>query len=320
MKIPVAKLKPNPFRDMKNYPIRKEKLQALIDSIEDLTFWDNILARPQNGHYEIAYGHHRMLALQKVMPRGKVDIPVRRLNDTEMLRIMAQENAEEWGGTAQADLETIRTVRKYLADRWSDAGAISPSIVQMMKKANKQDGPGRTMIAEFLGGTWKESRVHDCLKILLPIERGEVDEETVKGIRSTTTARDFVGAVRKLPKDKQRKIADDLTKGGLHVKALKASAIKEGTRPPKRSERDEVREAMQGLDADSARLLREVKVHKRFLREVIHGDAEKWARRYLVATNNLWLTLDDIFKGDDSREKKRPHHRPLGRGPRAIRA
>ena len=49
-----------------------------------------------------------------------------------MLRIMAQENSEEWGGTAQTDIETIRSVRQYLMDHW-DVTGIPMNVRKMMK-------------------------------------------------------------------------------------------------------------------------------------------------------------------------------------------
>ena len=65
MKVRLKDLNPNPFRDIKNYPISEEKVQSLVNSIHQIGFWDNILARKTNGRIEIAYGHHRHLALQK---------------------------------------------------------------------------------------------------------------------------------------------------------------------------------------------------------------------------------------------------------------
>ena len=66
MKVKIKDLKPNPFRDMKNYPINQEKIQSLTNSINETGFWDNILARKNNGNIEIAYGHHRLVVLKKL--------------------------------------------------------------------------------------------------------------------------------------------------------------------------------------------------------------------------------------------------------------
>jgi ParB-like chromosome segregation protein Spo0J len=84
MKIAVADLHPNPFRDLKRYPVKTDKVEALVHSIKDTTFWDNLLVRkaPNDG-YEIAYGHNRLAAL-KTLRIDDIDVPVRQLSDTEM--------------------------------------------------------------------------------------------------------------------------------------------------------------------------------------------------------------------------------------------
>jgi len=47
MKVKINQLNPNPYRDMENYPINREKVEALKASMEQTGFWDNILARPK---------------------------------------------------------------------------------------------------------------------------------------------------------------------------------------------------------------------------------------------------------------------------------
>ena len=86
MKVQIKNLETNPYRDMENYPINEEKVQRLADSINQTGFWDNILARKQNGKIQIAYGHHRLVALRKVMkPTDEVDIPVKSLDEATMI-------------------------------------------------------------------------------------------------------------------------------------------------------------------------------------------------------------------------------------------
>src|SRR5262245_37674811 len=99
MKIKLKDLEANPFRNISEYPINKEKINSLVKSIKQTSFWDNILARPSPANpkrYEIAYGHHRLMALHKVYgkeSKHEIDIPIRNLDDATMLKIMANENA-----------------------------------------------------------------------------------------------------------------------------------------------------------------------------------------------------------------------------------
>ena len=151
MEIQVKDLKPNPFRKMKSYPINREKVESLKISINETTFWDNILVRPGKGvvwveeddehsrmshgiigHYsfevcdkdgnfedyenpffEIAYGHHRMIAL-KELGIEEVDIPIRDLDDGQMIRIMANENLDDWKTTPAIYTETVLVAKEYL--------------------------------------------------------------------------------------------------------------------------------------------------------------------------------------------------------------
>jgi ParB-like chromosome segregation protein Spo0J len=65
-KVRLVDLKPNPYRDIGVYPFKREKIDVLKLSIDDTGFWDNILARDHNGQIQIAYGHHRLKALQEL--------------------------------------------------------------------------------------------------------------------------------------------------------------------------------------------------------------------------------------------------------------
>jgi len=106
MKIAVKDLLPNPFRHLERYPINKSKVQQLKASIKQTSFWDNIVVRKSPngaGGYELAYGHHRHLALKELDYR-EIDVPVRDLDDNTMAKMMAAENMEEWGSSDQPPL------------------------------------------------------------------------------------------------------------------------------------------------------------------------------------------------------------------------
>jgi len=154
MRVQIKDLKPNPYRDIKNYPIDKEKVQSLINSINQTGFWDNILGRQNNDHVEIAYGHHRLVALQKVFkPVDFVDIPVRDLDDSMMIKIMANENDESWGTSPRIIDETVRVAKKFLEEH--------PEIMNKytaMTVYNRHLSQEVQMIAKFLDGNWNEYR------------------------------------------------------------------------------------------------------------------------------------------------------------------
>src|SRR5208282_2920505 len=113
----VKDIQANPFRRMASYPINQTKVDALVASINKTGFWDNVVARNGNGKPEIAYGHHRLEALRQAKgPNYKVDLIVKNLPDEDMLRIMADENMEEWTSNAAVTIETVHAVVQAFAD------------------------------------------------------------------------------------------------------------------------------------------------------------------------------------------------------------
>jgi len=248
MRIRIKDLKPNPFRDMKNYPINEQKVKSLTNSINQTGFWDNILARPKPNHtfmtekiidsdeeydqpeymhiiydengeeedyddpiFEIAYGHHRLVALKKLFkPDDYVDIPVKELDDSTMIRIMANENDENWGTSPTIVDETVRVVREYLVEH-----------IEVIKTKNPVHGQDcfyskeAFQISEFLNGNWIESRVNFSLERIKAEETEEthekhIDKEAIESYPTERSARNFVKAVKQIKNitpEQQRNVA-----------------------------------------------------------------------------------------------------------------
>jgi hypothetical protein len=206
LKIAVTTLRPNPFRRIEHYPLVPEKIEALVNSITSTSFWDNLLVRPaEDGEgYEIAYGHHRLEALKKA-EIAEVDIPVRPLNDDDMVRIMAHENMQEWTSNAAIEQETVRAVVEGFA-----AGRLHLPAVKSIETGGrtryapnfKVEGaiPPRGGIAytvetitEYLN--WKPKKVEAALAALALIEQQLATPATFQGL-STKQAATLVTEVR----------------------------------------------------------------------------------------------------------------------------
>jgi len=111
--VSVSSLTANPFRKLDDYPIDRDKIDALKESIESTGFWGTIVARKKGSKYEIAFGHHRMAALQELGIK-RCDIIVRDLSNEDMVQMMARENLEEWGTSAYIEAQTVEsTIRAY---------------------------------------------------------------------------------------------------------------------------------------------------------------------------------------------------------------
>ena len=213
MKIKVKELKPNPFRHLESYPIDRLKVERLSKSIKKTGFWDNIIARRNNGEIQIAYGHHRLEALKKAGEK-EIDIPIKQLDDETMIRIMADENDDIYAMTPAILNETIKTVRDYLKE--------------------KNGSVGRAPIMAFL--QWEsDEKIMNALQALSDIEGGEVDKVAYETLPTVEQATEFRRAVKKMniPKEKQRAMATKLVKDGVGSRDIRSEVLRTHYTKPK---------------------------------------------------------------------------------------
>jgi hypothetical protein len=210
MQVKVRDLHPNPFRHMARYPIRREKVDALKESLRKTGFWDNVVARQQDGRVEIAYGHHRLVALQEEYgPDREVSVILRDLDDTKMLQIMANENMEEWGNSAWVEMETVSAVIQAY-----DEGRI---VLDQPNPRTKLSGMSRSAsghlytpvtVANFLG--WHDPSGNPSYKVTTAIEaldlifQGVLSEADFAGL-GTTQVTALVQQTRRVLRDNEAK-------------------------------------------------------------------------------------------------------------------
>lgn len=234
MKFEINQIDANPFRHIDRYPIREDKITKLRASIQNTSFWDNIVARVVDGRAQIAYGHHRLEALRREFePDHEVELIVRGLPDEQMLKIMANENMEEWGSSALVEHETIRAVVEAYAagqiELEQPAASLPKAQIRYAPSFIAGDGAGPARhapytaqsVGEFLG--WLDSRgraqekVLNALAALSFIEEGTLDE-AVFATLSTQQAGAVVEQARSarrladLAAANQRRIADAAAK------------------------------------------------------------------------------------------------------------
>lgn len=256
MKVKVKNLEPNPFRKIEKYPINREKINALKISIRETTFWDNILARPSgNSKRQIAYGHHRWIALRELGVK-EVDIPIRKLDDATMLRIMANENMDAWSLTPVVVNETVLAAKEFLdgelrkTETFKDMA--TKSIRRLFDNAKsffdaKRDGVGQTTILKFLGGNWKGWMIGEALSTFDLDKKGKVDRQAVESLPTVEQARVFKGAVGtyRIPKPAQKKLAKKIVKEGIGKRDI-PKTVRDAVPVPKRPVRDRELERLKG--------------------------------------------------------------------------
>jgi hypothetical protein len=220
---PLSKIKPNPYRQMDRYPISEEKIEALMGSMDRTGFWDNVIGRIQNGSAELAYGHHRLIAFkQKFGKRAKMNLIIRDLSEEDMLRIMADENADEYGTSATVEQETIRAVVDAYAEgkielekpSMSRGGASSVRYAPHFAKGerfttDKSFPYNAESIARFLGwmtpGGQVSPRVRNALAALEAAEELDAPKEVAEISAGLTSdkANEVVRQVRRVKKERQ---------------------------------------------------------------------------------------------------------------------
>jgi ParB-like chromosome segregation protein Spo0J len=208
MKVTLQQLRPNPYRDLARYPIHREKIEALKASIRSTGFWDNIVIRKakDGDAYEVAYGHHRIEALKELqrddlLESGfSMDLPIRKLDDPTMIRIMANENVQEFQVSSDIIDETVRVAREYLsAQNKTPLNEISASD-----------------LSQFLGGSWNEDKVGISLQRLGLFDRGTIKRDQLKGL-SHTAAKAVQREVGKVEKTMLRDEMSKLEESGEEV-------------------------------------------------------------------------------------------------------
>jgi hypothetical protein len=323
MKVAVKNIKINPFRNLDNYIIQRERVEALKNSIQETGWWDNILARPtENGSVQIAYGHHRLVALQELGVK-EVDIPVKELDDATMLKIMANENMEDWKASPAVVNETVAEVKKFLDEKVRNSNSFSQFKARVSKSIHalfgnagtyeqvKKNGVGWKAILAFLGKNWKAWMVQEALSVLkedakakaAPPEKRKtlatVDKKAYESFETVARARKFKQAVKrhKIPLKDQPGLAKALAKSGEDIDS--AVAVTAEVLAPKKQLKEP--KTLPNIDKFVEETVKQMNaVNKALLRIAPHvGSIESGATEasLMLAVRDLDKTIQVILEG-----------------------
>lgn len=116
--VEIDKVLDNPWRDMKNYPVKAAKIETLKLSIGQIGIWAGAHARPakgRRGFYELAFGHSRRDAASELGIR-KMPLIVNDYDDRDMVIMMAQENNELFGSEFLVQFNSFDGAWRFLAE------------------------------------------------------------------------------------------------------------------------------------------------------------------------------------------------------------
>jgi len=194
IQVSLDSVKPNPFRNIKKYPLDQAKIDALKASIDATDYWENVLARitPNSNPptYELAYGHHRIeAARQKLGGAAKVWMTVRDMDDRDMLKIMALENDEAYTITPTFVLETVEAARGLFVSKQIEVGCQHPTLCY--------DGETQEChtIHNFL--EWPVLRVKVALARLNDIKEDGLAPEAIAELKTQAAVSELAKVVKK---------------------------------------------------------------------------------------------------------------------------
>lgn len=206
---------PNPNRDLVRNPLDENKVNELVDSINETGFWDNVVVRLRpDKKAECAYGHTRIAAAIKA---GLIEANfiVKDFDDEMMIKVMGRENSDTYKYSILALLEKVRAVVMGLAEGRVKPFAIStdtnasvicyaPSFVP----ATPEESPASKLlagrytaihVAQFLGAAIKDgskfvpdNNIKAALGALRLIQIGQMKESEIRA----WTVNELLKAVR----------------------------------------------------------------------------------------------------------------------------
>ncbi|MCK5016910.1 MAG: ParB-like nuclease domain-containing protein [Candidatus Peribacteraceae bacterium] len=279
MKIKVADLEPNPFRNIEKYQINREKVDALKISIEEKGFWASLPVRKHNGKYELACGHHRWFAL-KELGIEDIEITVEDYSDGRMIQIMAEENLD-WSTSPAVTTQTIQTAKKYLdtelakREDWNstDKFISSLDIENQAALGAAKKGVGRDIVLKFLGGNWKRWMVQEALDFIKDFDV-YLDKEAIETIPTMMQARKFKQSVKvyETPKKIQRKLAKKIRKEGIGKRDIPKLVRDNSEKPQDEGKKDiqleRIKKTIESIDSQSRSLFNSIMNLRRYMKQM----------------------------------------------------
>jgi hypothetical protein len=293
MKVNVKDLGPNPYRNLKKYPLDNKKINDLIISIKQNGFWGGLLVREhpaKPGKYQLAFGHHRWAALKKLGYEWAVETIVCKLSDDDMHHRMFAENHETWGMRPACVLENVESARNRLNSilakykTWDDfrSGENSRPIFEISSEPEfrsiKGKGAGRETILKYLGGLYNENQVRQALNMLKESETpdSEISLDAVKHLPTLSHAEHFRRAAKehKIPKSKQQKIAKEVVEEGVGRRGVADIVAKYSCAAPEKekvAEKDKpylrIQNLVADMDVEARALFNKIKLLRSLIKE-----------------------------------------------------
>jgi hypothetical protein len=113
--VPLDQIVWNPWRDKKLFPLDADHVAGLRASIKEHGFFSSVKGRRRNGKVELGCGHARFEALKKA---GAETMPIYidDIDDDQMLALMTDENALQYGSNAGAIMNEVAAATRRVIE------------------------------------------------------------------------------------------------------------------------------------------------------------------------------------------------------------
>ena len=151
MRVDIANVKSNPFRDFEIDPISEEQVAKLVASVKGVGQFGAVPVRPhptQKGLFEQASGHHTLAAM-RAAGVTEVNVEARERSDNEMVHLMALENLTQRQDSASAQIDAVAAEAFLLArETLVLHDSVQNKSTAKQREHVLKDGPGRDSIFE----------------------------------------------------------------------------------------------------------------------------------------------------------------------------
>lgn len=163
IKVQLKDLKPNPYKkDIQGGLIDPEVVARIKESANKTSFWEQWVVREVGTKYELAFGHHRLVAAKELFGGSyEVSVQLEDYSDEQMLVALADENAGDEESPA-AQMDVVRIAREYIIEH---PEACKFQVIQRESDEkrggnNPHEHGSNRCVAAFLGeANWNQPKV-----------------------------------------------------------------------------------------------------------------------------------------------------------------
>jgi hypothetical protein len=217
-------LRPNPYRELDKYYYDEDVIKELMESMTRNGVWAGLRARQNGEFYEIAFGHHRMKAMENLGVKEAI-VDVQKIDDLHMIMEMADENMSDKRPNTKGITNVVGSAKKKLEEilsgikTWEEVTRMGARDYFKSEQGFKvwqvqsAGSVGKEILERFLGERWA-SNIKEALALIAKSEEGKLDLRAAQMFDSPTHAAVFAETMEELdiPVKQQRAHAEKAIK------------------------------------------------------------------------------------------------------------